>query len=399
VNTASSVRLQDVAEFIRGITFTPDDLVEITSPDAVACMRTKNVQSTLDLSDIWAVPKALVRRDEQLLRETDILISSANSWNLVGKACWVPKLPNAATFGGFISVLRTISKAIDPRFLYHWFSSERIQRVVRSFGQQTTNISNLNIDRCLSLTIPLPPLLEQRRIASILDKADELRIKRRLSLLLIENATRAIFLEMFGDPIKVHHNYQPLGKYLRFVTSGGRGWAKFYSRSGSRFIRSLDVQMNALRDEDAVFVTPPENAEARRTLVQPGDVLLTITGSRIGRVAPVPDDFGPAFISQHVAILRTDNSALLPIFLSNFLSLPTGGQRQIAKVQYGQTKPGLNFEQINAFRVPVPPIGEQREFCQRITRVENLERNAMASANLLESLFASLQYRAFRGEL
>ena len=97
---------------------------------------------------------------------------------------------------------------------------------------------------------------------------------------------------------------EKLGDNLLFITSGSRGWSEYYSPTGQRFIRSLDVQMNYIGNEDMAFVLPPDNSEARRTQSKAGDVLLTITGSRIGRVAPVPDDLDGAFVSQHVAILR-----------------------------------------------------------------------------------------------
>jgi type I restriction enzyme, S subunit len=190
-----------------------------------------------------------------------------------------------------------------------------------------------------------------------------------------------------------------LGEHLNFLTSGGRGWAKFYSTKGSRFIRSLDVQTNYISDEDPTYVNPPDNAEAKRTIVSPGDVLLTITGSRIGRVAPVKEEIAGGFISQHVAILRPDPKSINSIFLSFFLNMPTGGQRQIAKVQYGQTKPGLNFEQINNFKIPVASLSRQQEFAQQIEAIEHLKSQHRESLAQLDKLFASLQHRAFRGEL
>ena len=119
---------------------------------------------------------------------------------MASKCCWIPPLPWRATFGGFVSVLRANPKKVESRYLFRWFSSGRIQATVRSFGQQTTNISNLNIERCLNQSLFLPSLSEQRRIAAILDRADELRAKRRAALARLDTLTQAIFLDMFGDP-------------------------------------------------------------------------------------------------------------------------------------------------------------------------------------------------------
>jgi type I restriction enzyme S subunit len=157
--------------------------------------------------------------------------------------------------------------------------------------------------------------------------------------------------------------------------------------------------MNRIGHDEAVYVYPPDNAEARRTRVKTGDVLLTITGSRIGRVSAVPRELSGAHISQHVAILRPDPSQLAPGFLSYFLSTRTGGQRQIAMSQYGQTKPGLNFDQIRAFRMPSPPLQLQEEFCCRIAAMARLKEVQGHSRSTLSALFESLQYHAFRGEL
>ena len=109
------------------------------------------------------------KRDEQYLQESDILVSTANSWELVGKCSWVPRLSYTATAGGFISILRADSSKVCPRYLYYWFSSDPTQHYVRHCGRQTTNISNMSYERCLALKIPLPPLAEQKRIADILD--------------------------------------------------------------------------------------------------------------------------------------------------------------------------------------------------------------------------------------
>ncbi len=88
--TVSTVRLGDVVNFIRGVTFKPDDVCVPGTSNSVVCMRTKNIQADLDETDLIAVDRSFVKRQEQRLCEGDLLISSANSWNLVGKSVFVP---------------------------------------------------------------------------------------------------------------------------------------------------------------------------------------------------------------------------------------------------------------------------------------------------------------------
>ena len=118
------------------------------------------------------------------------------------------------------------------------------------------------------------------------------------------------------------------------MTSGGRGWAKHYSDEGDRFIQSLDVQMGSISARDPVFVVPPDNAEARRTRTAVGDVLLTITGSRIGRVAALPAALAGSFVSQHVAILRPDPQVTLPYLYLNYPPSETGAHPEGARVPW-----------------------------------------------------------------
>ena len=85
--TPPQVALGEIATLIRGITYKPSDVCEATTQSAVACMRTKNVQEDLDESDIVWIPASIIRNSSKYLNPGDILVSSANSWNLVGKGC------------------------------------------------------------------------------------------------------------------------------------------------------------------------------------------------------------------------------------------------------------------------------------------------------------------------
>jgi type I restriction enzyme S subunit len=332
------------------------------------------------------------------LKEGDVLV--ARMPDPLGRACIFPGDHRPAVTVVDVCVIRPSVKSHDPRWLMHTLNTPSTRRQITAFASGTTRsrISRSNLGK---VKIPNPPLAEQRRIAELLDRAEVLGAKRRAGLTQLDTLTQSIFLDLFGDPAANPKGLQldSLGNHLLFVTSGSRGWAEFYAPTGKRFIRSLDVQMNHIGSDDLAFVIPPDNAEARRTRVMTEDVLLTITGSRIGRVAPVPEKLSGAYISQHVAILRVDQKRIEPTFLSFFLSFEAGGQRQIAKAQYGQTKPGLNFEQIRRFQVPVPPLSLQHDFARRVAAVEKLKGTYRTSLAKLDALFETLQYHALQGDM
>lgn len=193
--------LGDAVDFIRGITFKPEDVIPRGDRGAVVCMRTKNIQERLDERDLIAVPSSFVKRDEQFLRESDVLISSANSWNLVGKVAQVPALSYAATAGGFIAIVRAKKGAVDPQYLYRWLAADTTQATIRKCGRQTTNISNLSVPQFLALPFDPPSFQEQHRIATILGTADNLRRKRQKAFRLANEFLRAAFYDRCGDPV------------------------------------------------------------------------------------------------------------------------------------------------------------------------------------------------------
>ncbi|MFN5854605.1 MAG: restriction endonuclease subunit S, partial [Pseudanabaenaceae cyanobacterium] len=147
--------------------------------------------------------------------------------------------------------------------------------------------------------------------------------------------------------------------------------------------------------DDIAFVKAPISAEATRTKVKAGDVLLSITAD-LGRTAVVPEGISTAYINQHLAILRP--KSIESRFLSAYFASPSGRRQVQGRNQQG-VKAGLNFDAIRSFLIPCPPISLQKEFAQRVEAVEKLKATHCASLSQLEALFASLQHRAFRGEL
>lgn len=400
MTTRAIVKLGEIAEFVRGINFKPTDIVPVGTPNSVVCMRTRNVQRDLDCSDLWALDERFVTRRNQFLQKGDILVSSANSWNLVGKCCWIPELPWRATFGGFVSVLRPQNGKVDPRFLFHWLSSPRIQATMRSFGQQTTNISNLNTERCLQLAFALPSLAEQQRIANILDRAEALRAKRRAALAQLDTLTQSIFLDLFGDPIANPKNWPiaEIGGVCDLVVDCVNRTAPIVEGpTPFKMIRTTNVRGGRIDTRDVRYVTEQIfHRWNRRATPQPGDVLLT-------REAPVGEagmltTADNVFLGQRLMLYRANPKLITPEYLlfsfrSKFL------QRQFAANGSGSTVKHLPLPVCKSFRVLLPPVQLQSEFRSRLHAVETLRCRNMNSMSEMGLLFDSIQQRAFQGML
>jgi type I restriction enzyme S subunit len=161
--------LGEVAEIVRGVTFPGSAKSDSPRDGYVACLRTASIQSEIDWEDLIYIPQSHVRRMDQWVAPNDILISMANSYELVGKVAIVRSCPKKASFGAFLAAIRPI--LVDPYYLLYVLRSPRMQFSFRASSSQTTNIANISLGRMRPLPFPLPPLAEQKRIVA---KVDEL---------------------------------------------------------------------------------------------------------------------------------------------------------------------------------------------------------------------------------
>jgi type I restriction enzyme S subunit len=245
--------------------------------------------------------------------------------------------------------------------------------------------------------LPLPPVAEQRRITAVLDKANAIRRKRRESLGLLDEFLPAVYFEIFGDPVRNEKGWKilRLGELLTFVTSGSRGWAKYYADTGFPFLRIQNVGQNGLKLDDLAHVNPPAGAEADRTRVRAGDVLLSITAD-LGRTAVVSEAVAGGHINQHLAILRVRD--VEPLYLGQFLA-SAGGRRQFEHLNRQAVKAGLNFDDIRSLNILLPPRELQDRFTALFLAREETTAGLRRAVDEADRLFDSLTHRAFRGEL
>jgi type I restriction enzyme S subunit len=324
-------------------------------------MRTKNVQEELDESDIVWIPASLIRNSSKYLNPGDILVSSANSWNLVGKGCWVPELKYPASAGGFISILRGNPDTVDLRYLYHWFVSPQTQAKLRSYSNKTTNISNLDHARTLATEIPLPPLGEQRRIAAILDKAQDLSLRSWLSNQLASSLIESEMIQRFDRPGRV----QAQSALLTLVDAGvtvidcPHSTPK-WTEDGKICLRTSNLGKGDWIWQDTRYISDDDFRErSRRASVEPGDIVLSREGT-VGIAAIVASNM-EVCMGQRLVQLKLGTSRLMPEYLLAQLLYLLKPER-ISHAMTGSTSKHINVKDLRELKVHCPPIEEQLDF-------------------------------------
>lgn len=184
-------------------------------------------------------------------------------------------------------------------------------------------------------------------------------------------------------PLPDGWEWKTLADLSEYITSGSRGWKTYMTSAGDLFIRSQDIRQDALIFDAPAFVTLPERVEGKRTLVHPGDLLLTITGGNVGRCAVVPELQNKAYVSQHVALIRLQESSLSE-FIHFWMINAFGGRAFLARYIYGD-KPGLNLVQVGSVPIPVPParvlpqiltsLRRHQQLCDGLAKQLNVKRD------------------------
>ena len=166
----SPTHLGSIVDIVRGITFPGSEKSKTPEFGRVACLRTSNVQDQIEWDDILYIRDKFVARADQYVQKNDIIISMANSRELVGKVAIIERDPETPTaFGGFLAAIR--ARSVDPGFLMTFLRCPATKAQLIDDASQTTNIANISLSKLNPLPIPLPPLAEQRRIVA---KVDEL---------------------------------------------------------------------------------------------------------------------------------------------------------------------------------------------------------------------------------
>jgi type I restriction enzyme S subunit len=267
---------------------------------------------------------------------------------------------------------------------------------VRSFVTGTTR-GKLTQAGAARIPIPLPPLSEQQRITDILDQADALRFKRSESIERIDLLNQGSLSRMISTSrVRLSVALSKISSLKRGPFGGALRKDIFVSHGFKVY-----EQRNAISQDFAAgsyFITPAKFKEMSGFAVAANDLIMSCSGT-IGKSAIVPSDFTPGIINQALLRIRVDDSEVLPDYLKSVLDAPQV-QRQLHGFVHGsglQNFPAMS--EVKNIEIPLIPMPDQHLFVALKRKTQALGSLLQSSAESLDDLFASLQHRAFQGEL
>jgi len=295
-------------------------------------------------------------------------------------------------------VLRA-KERIDLGFLYRVLEHYDVSPFVTG-----TTRGKLTKAGASGILIPLPPLSEQRRIAAVLDQAEALRAKRRQAIEKLNGLTDTLFRQLFGDPANNSGGW-PETKTLGDVAEIVSGVTKGRNLEGKStrivpYLAVVNVQDRAL-DLSGVKSIEATEEEIRRYRLLPNDLLLTEGGDpdKLGRGTIWCGELPECIHQNHIFRVRIRTEDLVPLFLSCLIGSTRGKRYFLRSAKQTTGIASINMTQLRGFPLLLPPLRLQRKFAAEVAAVEHLKAAHLASLSKLDELFASLQHRAFRGEL
>lgn len=323
------------------------------------------------------------------------------------------ELKNGLFSTGFMQ-FRPYGKTILPKYLYYYLKSEDFHSQKDELASGTTQVA-INDTNARKIVFPVSPLNEQRRIVEKLDylfkELEYLNSKLENIPKKIDDLKKSIINKgvsgaFLNNKNNVKWKQVKSSKLFQLVTSGSRGWAKYYDNDGEQlFVRITNMNYGTLNlelsENKLQFLSLPEASEGKRTLLKPRDILISITAD-VGMVSLIPEDWEyESYVNQHVCLARpikeVNAEYLCYYFMSDF------GFLQLESKKRGATKAGLTLGDIKSLNIKIPELKIQELIVNQIRQylhlIDSINHNYGNLKYKINELPLSILRKAFKGDL
>lgn len=312
----------------------------------------------------------------------------------------VSQLTFDATTNQAICNIQPDENVCDVNYLYRFLEASKSYLLSRRVGGGQPNISQSVIK---DLDVPLPPLAEQRRIASILDQADELRQKRQQAIEKLDQLLQATFIEMFGDPVSNPKGWQiePLKNNILHANNGLSRRRKELENVGDIVLRLQDVHYDGIHFDKELNRISLDDSEKKRFSVDEGDILfIRVNGNPeyVGRSAVFSGYKEPIFHNDHLIRIKL-SERYIPNFLSYCFNTPQGKNIISKQIKTSAGQHTVSQGGIEIMKFYIPPIKLQEQWTNLYLKIEDQKKKLNEQLDMQNQLFSSLQNQAFNGTL
>ena len=349
-------------------------------------------QGKADFGELYPNIRVYCSKPTKIAEKDDILLSVRAPVGPTNLA------PCKVCIGRGLTAIRP-DETLDLKYLLFFFRFFEAQLQQKGTG---TTFKAITQDIIKNLEIAVPSLEDQQRIVtrieelfSQLDSGVETLKKTKEQLKVYR---QAVLKEAFSQI----NEYNIIRNVSTLVTSGSRGWAKYYSNSGAIFVRIGNLTRTGIDIDfkDTQFVELPDKAEGVRSKLLPNDVLVSITAD-LGSIGLVPDNIDEAYINQHIALVRFNNPNQGK-FMAYYLRSDYG-QKELLKNKRGAGKLGLGLDDIRDSRVPIVTDDMASsivaEIESRLSVCDSIEKTIDTALQEAEALRQSILKQAFEGGL
>lgn len=389
-----TLKIQEVANQVRGVSYKPDDLHDSLNDSSVILLRANNIDDgKINFDDVVYVDKSKVSK-EQYLKRGDILVcASSGSKQLVGKAASVD-FETECTFGAFCKVVRPQEEF--ARYLGKYFQSNTYRSKISAvaIGANINNIRNEHID---TLDLRVYDEAKNEEVVHVISCVQSIIEHRKQEIKKLDDLIKARFVELFSQG---NHKIVKASEVCDFITKGttpptgeiteeyGEGMIPFLK------VYNLSFTGEMLFDDNPQYIPrKTHNGKLARSKVYPNDVLMNIVGPPLGKFTIVTDEYKEWNINQAIAIFRA-KERILPRFLLHALMQPTVLEPFIGQA-VGIRQQNLSLEQCRNLQFPLPSIEEQMAF---VEFAEQTDKSKFIVQKMLEEtqlLFDSLMQQYF----
>lgn len=387
----TEVLLGEIAEVIRGVTFSKEEGQSLPSEGLLPVIRAGSIQKSLLLHEdqIW-VPQDKINEKQKIRANDIVMCTSSGSSDLVGK-CAKSNQDFEGSFGAFCVGIRPIISKTSPSYLYHFLNSTNFRNWTKSASG--ANIKNIRISELAEYKLLLPPIEEQKRIATILDKADSICRKRQKAIKLADEFLRTVFLDMFGDPVTNPKEWEvkPFVEAAPFsplrnvsVTDDEKVW-----------LLNLDQVESNSGKIISKYICDYVQVGNSTSWFDQSHVLYCKLRPYLNKVV-MPDSSGLA--TSELIPLRPNPTYLNREYLTMYLRSESFVKWATNKVA-GAKMPRLSTSELREHQITLPPMNLQNKFSSIYHKIAEIKKKYEMATLACDDGFASLSQKSFSGDL